>query len=86
MWVGRVIWMVYVGSGVGIAVLIWWSGGRACGWSCGGVRLCCWVVWVARDGTVGVMGIDSVWDWLVGLLDGWMGLVLVGWSICMVYV
>jgi len=37
---------------------------------------------VARDGTVGVMGIDSVWDWLVGLLDGWMGLVLVGWSIC----
>jgi len=27
------------------------------------------------------MGIDSVWDWLVGLLDGWMGLVLVGWYI-----
>ena len=27
------------------------------------------------------MGIDSVWDWLVGLLDGWMGLVLVGWFI-----
>ena len=36
---------------------------------------------MARDGTGGVMGIDSVWDWLVGLLDGWMGLVLVGWYI-----
>ena len=31
------------------------------------------------------MGIDSVWDWLVGLLDGWMGLVLVGNGLCFAY-
>jgi len=67
MWVGRVIWMVYVGSGVGIAVLIWWSGGRACGWSCGGVRLCCWVVWVARDGYRFGVGLAG---WSAGWLDG----------------
>ena len=50
-----------------IAVLIWWSGGRACGWSCGGVRLCCWVVWVARDGYRFGVGLAG---WSAGWLDG----------------